>query len=105
MPSWNSFSFAFGPLVTFLGLGIMVLVLRWAFGGRKSLIERSVTADHSTNYGLMKVAASPANLIEGEMQRRALVDSGIRANLTNTLDGPKIMVWPEDLVKARKILK
>jgi len=105
MPSWNAFSFIYGPLVAFIGLGIMILILRWAFGGRKSLIERSVTTDHSSNYGLMKVAASPPNLIEGEMQRRALIDAGLRANLANTLDGPKLMVWPEDLAKAKKILK
>ena len=105
MPSWNAFSYLFGPLVAFLGLGIMVLVLRWGFSGKKSLIERSVKQDVPSNYGLMQVAAAPANLIEGEMLRRLLLDAGLRANLTNTLDGPKVMVWPDDLAKAKEILK
>lgn len=105
MPSWSAFSYVFGPLVAFFGIGVMVLVLKWAFGGKSSLVERTVKKDHESNYGLMVPAASPPNLVEGEIYRRTLVDAGLRASLANTLDGPRIMVWPADLAKAKEILK
>lgn len=105
MPSWNAFSFLYGPLVAFGGLAILILILRWAFGSRNSLIERQAKLGNVTDYGLMVPVTSPANLIEGEMYRRLLEDSGLRANLASTLDGPKLMVWPEDLTKAKEIIK
>lgn len=105
MPSWNAFSFLYGPLVAFGGLAILILILRWAFGSRNSLIERQAKLGNATDYGLMVPVTSPANLIEGEMYRRLLEDSGLRANLASTLDGPKLMVWPEDLTKAKEIIK
>lgn len=105
MPSWNAYSFIFGPLMAFLGIGIMVLILKWGFSGRSSLIERSVKPGQVEDYGLMVPAANPATLIEGEMYRRLLSDSGLRSNLANTLAGPRVMVWPEDLAKAQEIIK
>jgi len=105
MPSWNAFSFLYGPLVAFGGITILILILRWAFGGKHSLIARQTPMGRESDYGLMVPVSSPANLIEGEMYRRLLSDSGLRANLTSTLDGPKLMVWPDDLAKAREIIK
>ncbi len=105
MPSWNAFSFLYGPLVSFGGIIILILILRWAFGGRNSLVERNAQLGHETDYGLMVPVASPKNLIEGEMYRRLLIDAGLRANLTSTLDGPNLMVWPSDLSKAKEVIK
>ena len=47
---------------------------------------------------------APANYIDGEMLRRRLEDAGIRANLASTLDGPRVMVWPQDAERAREVL-
>lgn len=104
MPTWDSYSFIFGPLVAFLGIGIMVVILKWGFGKKSSLIQRPVTQGKQDQYGLMIPLFSPKNLIEGEMQRRFLIDSGFRINLASTLDGARLMVWPEDLTKAKKII-
>lgn len=105
MPSWNAYSFLYGPLVSFGGIVILILILRWAFGGRNSLVERNAQLGRETDYGLMVPVSSPKNLIEGEMYRRLLTDAGIRANLTSTLDGPKLMVWPSDRAKANELIK
>ena len=48
--------------------------------------------------------AAPPTYVEGELLRRRLESEGIRANLAQTLDGPHIMVWPEDQIRARGIL-
>jgi hypothetical protein len=44
--------------------------------------------------------SSPPNYAEGEMVRRKLEDCGIRANLAQTTEGPRVMVWPADENKA-----
>jgi hypothetical protein len=56
-------------------------------------------------YGLLVSVAAPDSYAEGEMTRRLLEDAGIRANLATTLDGPRVMVWPADEVRARQILR
>ena len=48
--------------------------------------------------------ASPPTYIDGEILRRRLEDAGIKANLANTLDGPRVMVWPKDEQRARQTL-
>ncbi len=48
--------------------------------------------------------AAPATYVEGEVLRRRLEDSGVRANLATTLEGPRVMVWPSDEERAREVL-
>ena len=104
MPSWNAFSFIFGPLVGFAGIGIMALVLRWAFRRGGSLIERPITPSHPSDYGLLVSVAAAHNYIEAEILRKTLEDAGIRATLATTDRGPRIMVWPDDEKRARQAL-
>ena len=104
MPSWNAFSYAFGPLVGLVGIGVMVLVLRWAFRRGGSLVERPISPSHPADYGLLVSVAASTNYIEAEIFRKTLEDAGVRATLANTNQGPRIMVWPADEQKARQIL-
>lgn len=101
---WGSYSYLFGPVVVFVALGVLILLLRWAFARGKSVVERPPSIGPSNSYGLLVAVAAPATFIEGEMLRRQLEDAGIRANLANTLDGPRIMVFPKDERTARNIL-
>lgn len=91
--------------MAFSGLGIMVLVLRWAFARGGSVVERPAKTGNPDEYGMLVPVASPGNYIEGEVMRRSLVDAGLRASLAQTNDGPRVMVWPKDVEAARKILK
>ena len=56
----------------FVGLALLILVLKWGF---------------SSN-----------------MQLQKLIDSNIKATLTQTLDGPQLMVFEKDLRAASAIL-
>ena len=56
------------------------------------------------DYGLLIPVGSPATYIEGEIWRRQLEAAGIRANLAQTLAGPRVMVWPADEQRARQVL-
>ena len=105
VPAWNAFSFAFGPISALLGVGLLAVILRWAYAGGKSVIAASPKPGTSQEYGLLVPVSSPATYIEGEIQRRKLEAAGLRANLAHTLDGPRVMVWPADISKAKAILE
>jgi hypothetical protein len=83
----------------------MILILRWAFARGGSVVERAAKSGNPDEYGMLEPIATPGNYIEGEVLRRSLVDAGIRASLAQTNDGPRIMVWPQDVEAAKKILK
>jgi hypothetical protein len=101
MPSWGSFSYAFGPLMAVGLIAVFVFVLRWAFGGRTSVVAAPPKQGAADEYGILVPIASPGSYAEGEMIRRSLEDAGIRANLATTLEGPRVMVWPADEQQAR----
>lgn len=100
----NSYSYAVGPLIAFAGLGVLVLLLRWTFSRGGSLIAAPARPGSPTDYGLLVSIASPPTYIEGELMRRTLEDSGIKATLTQTLDGPRVLVFPDDEVRGRELL-
>ncbi len=104
MPAWNSFSFAFGPIVAVVLVGLFSLILRWAFSRGGSVVAAAPRPGTSDEYGLLVPVASPATYIEGEILRRRLQDGGVRANLATTLDGPRVLVWPGDEERAREVL-
>jgi len=54
---------------------------------------------------MLRVAAKPKNHIEGEIIRQKLLENGIKANLTQTKDGPRVFVFPEELKAAEAILR
>lgn len=104
MPSWGSFSYAFGPLVAAGLIGLFVVILRWAFSRGSSVVAPAPTPGSVDEYGLLVPVASPGSYIEGEVLRRTLEDAGVKATLTQTLDGPRVMVWPKDEARARELL-
>ena len=104
MPSWGSFSYAFGPLVAVGLIGLFVVILRWAFARGSSVVAAPPTPGQEREYGLLVPVAAPPTYIEGEMLRRRLEDGGVRATLTTTLDGPRLLVWPQDEPRARSVL-
>ena len=85
-------------------VGLLAIILRWAYSSSNSLIERDKKIGSEDEYGLLKVAASPKNHIEGEMLRQKLLSVGIKATLSQTNTGPKILVFEEDLKIARATL-
>ena len=88
----------------FFIVGVMALILKWAFSNNKSVVERAKKIGNEDEYGLLKVAASPKNHIEGEMLRQKLLSVGIKATLSQTKTGPKILVFEKDLKIAKATL-
>ncbi|MDQ1626034.1 MAG: hypothetical protein QOJ49_1532 [Actinomycetota bacterium] len=105
MLSGTSISYLLGPLTAFGVVGVLVLLLRWAFGGRRvSLVERRPATGAAGEYGLLVPVAAPGSFIEGELLRRRLEDAGIRATLVPTAEGPRVMVFPDTERVARALL-
>ena len=88
----------------FIVVAVLALILRWAYSGNKSLVEKQRRIGSEEDYGLLKVAHSPKNHIEGEILRQKLLAVGIKATLSQTKTGPKILVFEEDLKIAKATL-
>lgn len=102
--NWGSYSYAFGPLVALVAVAVLVLLLRWTFSRGRSLVERRPQRGSEEEYGLLEVVSAPGTFVEAEVQRRTLVDAGIRATLAPTTEGPRVMVFPSEAGLARQIL-
>jgi hypothetical protein len=100
----NSYSFLFGPVVAFALIGVLTLLLRWAFGRGGSLIAAPPRPGSPVEYGLLVAVAAPQTSAEGEALRRRLESGGLRATLTTTVEGPRLLVFPADEPRARQIL-
>ncbi len=105
MTGWGSLSYAFGPLLAFGVVGVIVLLLRWAFAHGTSLVERRPEAGSPEEYGLLVRVAAPRTFVEAEVMRRHLEDAGLRATLAPTTQGPAVMVFPDDVKNARLVLR
>jgi hypothetical protein len=104
VPWLDSYSFV-APLLILVVLGILVLLLRWTFGGRRrSLVARQPLPGSEDQYGLLVSIAVPGSYAEGEMLRQRLLERGIRATLAHTNDGPRLMVFPPDEERARNAI-
>ena len=88
----------------FLGLTLLIIVLKWGFSSNKKLIITPIKAGRKDQYGLLKPLPTPSNYIEAQMALQKLVDSNLKATLTQTLDGPQLMVFESDLKIAKSIL-
>jgi hypothetical protein len=97
-------SYLFGPLIALIVVGVLALLLRWAFGKGGSLVARRPKPGPESDYGLLVSIASPATYVEGEMLRRRILDAGLHATLVQTAAGPRLMVWEQDELAARALL-
>ena len=102
--SWGSLSFMYGPLLALVGIGILILILRWGWTRGKSVVGGSIRPGHPDSYGELEIVASCENLVKAEMIKLALKEESIQATVANTTAGPKVYVWPKDREIAKNIL-
>lgn len=93
-----------GPLLALAVVALFMVLLRWAFRGGKSLVARQPRRGTPGQYGLLVRVAAPPTFIEAEELRLRLEAAGLRATLAPTLEGPAVMVFPEDVERARAVL-
>ena len=101
---FTSASYLTGPLLAFGVVGLFVLLLRWTYRRGDSVVAKPSRKGPEDSYGLLVPVASPGTYAEGEILRRTLEAAGVKANLAQTLDGPRVMVFPDDEARARELL-
>jgi hypothetical protein len=101
----SELDFLWEPGIALIVVGVLALLLRWTFSHGSSVVERRPRAGHEDEYGALVPVASPGSVIEAEMLRLKLIDAGIRATLARTIDGPRILVFPEEARTARALLR
>ncbi len=104
MGSWGSYSFLFGPLLALAALGGLALVARWASQSGTSLIETPARQGGAEEYGLMIPVASPTSPRASHDVAGRLTAAGVRCREVTTTEGPRVMVWAEDVARARAVL-
>ena len=88
----------------FVGLALLVIILKWGFSSNRKMIVTPIKAGKKSEYGLLKPLPTPSNYIEAQIALQKLADSNIKATLTQTLDGPQLMVFEKDLKIANSII-
>ena len=95
----------FQSLAGFAVMLVLIGLLKWAFARGNSVVARPLRVGVDEEYGLLRVVARPGNHIEGEMLRQKLAANGIKATLTQTKRGPRVMVFEKEVKAAEAILR
>jgi hypothetical protein len=96
---------SWAPFVAFAVVGVLILVLRWAYSARRdSLLSAPVHRGRENEYGLLVPVAAPRSETGGVRARQRLEAAGIKATLTRTESGLRLLVFPDDAEAARRIL-
>ncbi len=104
MPSWGSFSYAFGPIVAVAMLTLLVVILRWAFARGGSVVAAPPQPGTPLDYGLLVPVAEPVSRADAQGMLDRLRVSGISARIADTTEGMRVMVWQDDAVRAEQVL-
>ncbi len=88
----------------FFALLVLIPLLKWTFARGKSVVERPIRIGNEDEYGLLVSVAEPGNHIEGAILKRKLSENGIRSNLVQTSQGPRLMVQRNEEKIALAIL-
>lgn len=90
------------PLVSLVALALIVLICRWVFAtGTRSTPTQPVTTD---DLGLLDPVALVRTRADAEMLRDVLRDAGVRAGISESADGLRVLVFSKDLERARELV-
>jgi hypothetical protein len=92
------------PLLGLVVVGVLAVLLRWTFRRGGSLVAHPARPGREDDYGLLVAVSTPRSSDEGAAQVRILEQAGLRANLVDTVDGPRVLVFSQDLARAREAL-
>jgi len=95
-------SYLLGLLVAFLVVGLLALVLRWAYGSSRT---PSPPAGGDADFGLLREVAVVESPGEANALQAVLSDAGIRSTSGPAGRGrTRVMVFASDLDRARGVV-
>ena len=92
------------PALALAVVGCLALLLRWAFGRGGSVVTRPGRPGPPSDYGLLVAVAAPRTVEDGEALRQRLEHAGVRANVADTAEGLRLMVFAQDAARASRLL-
>src|ERR1700757_1232453 len=105
MPHAAAPSSLWAPFIAFLVVGVLALILRWAWSSRPgSLLSIRPRTGPDTDYGLLVPVAAPVDATDGRRLAARLDLIGVRSTLTATQSGLRLLVFPDDADRARGAL-
>lgn len=99
MPGTEGAAYVVGPLLVAAVLGVLVLIARWATGQSPSLTE------DTRSYGLLTPVASGISSDHIGALQQSLSSAGIRCTVAGVPGDYRLLVWPEDVARARRRLR
>ena len=95
-----------GPLLVLGLLGLLILVLRWAFARGGSLVRRTDTTPAPTDaFGLLTDVHTTPRYADARQLVEQLANARIRATAARTTQGWTVYVWPADVTTAQTIIR
>jgi hypothetical protein len=92
-----------GPVVALGVVGLLMLVLRWAYGGTRVVGPRP--DGPSDDYGLLQEVAVAESTQAANVLRAVLSDARIRSTMSADPGGRvRVMVFAGDLERARRLV-
>lgn len=101
---WHAWWFLIGPLFGVAWLLVVGALLRWTFSRRGSVAGASRRPAAPDAYGRLRPLRSAATEQEAIRIRAQLRNAGIRSTIANTTEGLYVMVWVDDLERARGVV-
>jgi hypothetical protein len=95
-------AYLLGPGIALVVVGLLALVLRWAYGGERPS-PAALNAD--PDLGLLTEVATVPDTPTGRQLRALLSDAGIRSTLSTDRAGRlRVLVFEPDAERARRLL-
>lgn len=93
-------------LTALIALALLVLVMRWVFGTKRSRRSPPVDAGESTELGLLTVVATALLRIDAMHTRARLGAEDIRSSMSRRRDGSyDVLVFHADVDRAKALLR
>jgi len=102
--TWQGTSYVWGPAVAFVGVGVLILILRWSARPGASLMPKPPRRGPPDEYGTLVAVATPATEAEALSVVARLSAAGVRATQARTMSGFRVYVWPQDEARAAALL-
>jgi hypothetical protein len=105
----TSYSFLVAPLISLVGLGVILLLCRWTFStssreSRLAARRAAVVAGRGGDFGLLVPVASVPSRDDAEALRTVLAAAGIRCTIAADADGVDVLVFRQDALRARELV-
>jgi hypothetical protein len=92
-----------GPIVALVVVGLLTLVLRWAFGG--SRMPGPAPDGRTGDFGLLRPVAEVRTADDANALRAVLSDAEIRSTIVAAEHGRvQVLVFAPDLERARRLV-